>query len=831
MIRYVWLALAAFLSTNAMAVNKNYGFYVDENNDRLCMSAGQFLKKNFGFDAQDEGCDPGNNSVHIRIMDAPEDASSPKGFYLERPFIIVDGIDLSTVEKRTMSDLEADLQQVGLPNILKTLGYTPVLVQFTETVRRSLQQNSDVFSRLLAFLSDNKHFPFPGAKEEGFVIMGISQGGVIGRYGAYLYDSHRRASDAPVRLFSSLDSPHQGAVMPMGLFNTVAFWSKQGASSAEMFKDMLQAKGAMDLLVYDNRCISHTCFSEINVNSGFLFEDYRSAAEYKGFPSVLIAQGQLKGKSPEHNNDYYRLERHAEKGPFTLGSAISRMHYSDNNGVIAYNRKKEGASSASYAESKGISKYDFIQGSTYPFGGTIYEAFREGFLDAMPNGMKTSALFFDVTLNVSWGHDELIQDRSTFIPTASAMDMKCNGDLAIRSDCGFTQSYSGFPFENPGNRSTAVAAFAVDPTHPRFNEPISGRHIEMPLEGGAFNALVLEGMQVDLWRILCEMATFDYDFGSGKFRNPKLTGYFSPNASCMDLSKMPDIIGNVGVALEIPFAYARYDYNANANEKDETVKFTLPAGWKKTALWDYGGNIQAKTSFEVDVKVQNPKGNWMKAELLVCRTKACSGYLQLNEQSVPLDGRKHALRWQMPSTAGALNGLRWFRLVLNSDGAEVELSKPRMVIDTQSDAPIPPKMSSPMIYPNQYDYYPWDSDVHVNPYTDALGSGLEIKYDRARRGMHIEFDKMVSMDDYNNLVVDYWPGTCQNTLAYFDSKKLTAANLANGRLQNGFVRKILPLGEIIDQNVTPQGSKSAHRLNLQSVVANERCVIKSISVE
>jgi hypothetical protein len=68
-------------------------------------------------------------------------------------------------------------------------------------------------------------------------------------------------------------------------------------------------------------------------------------------------------------------------------------------------------------------------------------------------------------------------------------------------------------------------------------------------------------------------------------------------------------------------------------------------------------------------------------------------------------------------------------------------------------------------------------------------------------------------------------------LAYFDSKKLTAANLANGRLQNGFVRKILPLGEIIDQNVTPQGSKSAHRLNLQSVVANERCVIKSISVE
>ena len=125
----------------------------------------------------------------------------------------------------------------------------------------------------------------------------------------------------------------------------------------------------------------------------------------------------------------------------------------------------------------------------------------------------------------------------------------------------------------------------------------------------------------------------------------------------------------------------------------------------------------------------------------------------------------------------------------------------------------------------------WDSYVHLNSYVDGLGDGLEIKYDRTRRGMYIEIGKMVSMDDYKNLVVDYWPGTCQYTLAYFDSKKLTDANLANGSLQNGFVRKILPLGEIIDQNVTPQGSKSAHRLNLQSVAANERCIIKSITLK
>jgi hypothetical protein len=97
--------------------------------------------------------------------------------------------------------------------------------------------------------------------------------------------------------------------------------------------------------------------------------------------------------------------------------------------------------------------------------------------------------------------------------------------------------------------------------------------------------------------------------------------------------------------------------------------------------------------------------------------------------------------------------------------------------------------------------------------------------------MHIDLGKMVSMDDYRNLVVEYWPGTCQRSIAYFDSKTLTDANLANGSWQNGIVRKILPLDEIIDFDVTPNGSKSARRLNLQTVAANERCIIKSITLE
>ena len=837
MMRYFWLAIASMailLSTNVMAANKDFSFYVDQENDKLCLSMFKLkLFGNAGVDAQGEICSLGFNSIQIRVIDAPEDANFRKGIYLERPFLIIDGINLDPVEKRTLTDLENDVEQVGLPKMLKNLGYTPILVQFMETVRTSLQENSDILSRLLAFLNDNKLIPFPGAQDDGFVVMGISQGGVIGRYAAYLYDIHRRATDAPIRIFSSLDSPHQGAVMPKGLFNTVAFWSDEGGSSAaEMFKDILLSPGAADLLVYENKCADSYCYSSPYTKGRFLFDDYRKAAEYKGFPTVLIAQGQLKGSVPEHANEYYRLGRRVEKGPFAFGSAISRMYYSDKvDGTVAYNRKKEGTDEESRLEYTGTSEFDFVQGSTYPFARTIYKSLREGFLEAIPDDMNTEVLFFSMNLNTSWIYDELMQDRSTFIPTVSAMDMKCNGDLAIRSECAFTQSFLGFPFENPGNRSTATATFAVDPTHPRYNEPISGRHVEMPLSTGTLNVAALEGMQVDMWRILCEVAKYDYDFSLGQFRNPKLVGVFSPNTSCMDLSKMPDIIFNAGAVQEIPFAFARYDYNANATEKDAAVKFASPAGWKKVALWDNGGDIQKNTSFEVDVKIENPKGNWMKAELLLCHIKACRSYLQLNEVSVPLDGVTHTLRWQMPQNDGALNGLRWFSLIINSDGADVTISNPHMVLNTRGDFAIPPKIESPIIYPSQYDYYPWTDEVHLNPYSDNLGSGLEIKYDKARRGMHIEIGKMVSMDDYTNLVVNYWPGTCQKTLAYFDSKKLQNANLDNGSLQNGFVRKILPLSEIIDKNVTPQGSKSAHRLNLQSVAPNERCVIKSIVLQ
>lgn len=839
------------LTSSVLAKNFDYKFSQSRVAKEMCVEEkakgitnflSSFLK---GRNADGKKCKGTLESdVFVRFIDPKETDNAFAPFYIERPFLIIDGIYLGLDEKRTLDDLHAEVEQFGIPRILKTLGYTPVLVQFSETVRTSLLKNSENFREVLRILGKGLVFEFPGAKEEGIIVLGISQGGIIGRYGSYLYDIQRQPSDAPVTLYASLDSPHQGAVMPRGLFYALDFWAGKGSSDAEAFLDMINAPGASDLLLYNlnSKNVGNHSWDELSQaekwyavspdTSRFLYGEYRKAANYKGFPSVLIAQGQLKGADPKHENVYYKLERVAKKLGINVGVATSSISYSaPYNDFFSYNRRRE-VTDESLLRVLGSTPYDFIQGSTYPFGRTLYNAFREGMLHEMPDGMTKDFGPFTFDIATKWNEDTLLQESSTFIPTTSAMDLQCNGDLAIRSNCAFTQSSVGFPFGKSGSWTTANATYAVDPTHPRYNEPISGRHVEMALKGdGSIDTLVLKGMQTDFWRLLCEVAKLDYDTKTGMFRNPELTGVISPTANCMDLNEMPDVIRNGGVVLSKNFAYARYDYNVSATEKDAIVKFELPAGWKKVATFDNGSEIPAGSVFEVNVDVELLKGNWIKAELLLVKSKTGNGQIQLREVDVPLDGKSHVIRWQMPTSEGALRGYRWMQLVLNSDGGSVILSQPRLLTNTRASAPVPTPIREQVIYPNVYRAFPWSQSTKANVYSDYQGQGLDLSFEKSHSGYYIDLGGMVSMDLYSALVVEYWPGTCQKTGMYFDSDETKMPNLANGSLQNGFVRKILLLDEIIDIQATPKFSKSAHRLNLQSFANNERCIIKSVTLE
>ena len=774
------------------------------------------------------------HKVRIRIIDAPESDAGEFGIYLERPFLIIDGIHLSTDEQRTLDQFEQDTREFGIPAMLKSLGYTPVLVQFSQTVRRSLTSNAESLVNLMHYLNSNSQLPFPNRAEDGFIALGISQGGIIGRYAAYRYDITRSKTEAPIRLYASLDSPHQGAVMPRGLISTIDFWATEGGvASAEAFNDLIKGPGARDLLLYQTDTERH---DSSTAESRFLFGEYRKAANYKGFPAVLVAQGQLKGKDPSHANTYYDLNRFASLAGKVLGRASSHFGYSLTPlTTFAYNRKYRTASEDESKTAYGISRLDFVQGSTYPFPQTMYESLREGMMEAIPGTMYYRVGFdsfgIDVELNTEWETDKLNQAVSTFIPTASALDLKCNGELSMRSDCAHTITDKDMKFENPEGRSTAKAAYGIDPTHPRYGEAISGRHIESPIKDGTIDPQVLAGMQTDIWRVLCEVAKQDYDYDAKTFRNPMLNGFFAPSASCMDQTAMPDIIKNGGVLQTQDLAYARYDYNKGASESENTVEFQLPAGWQKVATFQSATVPPSGSSFEIKIKVDSPKSNWMKAELLLTYVKNGGGQVQLTEQNVTQDGSEHTLRWQLPANTEALEKHRWFRLILNSNGAKVTLSEPRIITNTRALEPAPSAVTSDKIYPNsEYAITPWSNTVQIAESQFNGKNVLDIAFGNRYDGVHISLGEIRSMDKFKSLFVEFVPGTCENTTVYFDTKPVGSANLGNNRLQNDFVSKILPLSEIVNTLVTPNGSLSASRLTLQSLHSNEKCSIKSISL-
>ncbi|SHL10580.1 hypothetical protein [Fibrobacter sp. UWEL] len=783
--------------------------------------------------------DKSGDNVRIRVVDPPA-SNTLFGFELQRPFLVLDGIYLDPESNRTLSEFMGEAEQFGLISVLQELGYTPILVQFAETVSKGLEANSNYFKSLLQFMNDNPYFGFRDKAEDGFIVMGISQGGILGRYGSYLYDISRPAGSAPITLYTSLDSPHQGAIIPKGLHYTINFWAAH-SDDAEKFNELIGGPGASELLLYQpsgaDDGSTKDFYSADQSSQRFLFGKYRNAANYKGFPSVLISQGQMKGASPSHKKKYFELHRTATKLTAVFGRTVSSFSSPDfAKEEIARNRIYVFDSLNSSRNIIGSTEYDFIQGSTYPFAKTMYSSLREGFVSSIPNDMKVK--LFDVwgnPINISftgsWEKDALYQANSTFIPTTSAMDMLCGGELSIGVPCSFKESHQGFPFEAPGNRSSANAAYAVDPTHPRYNEAMSGRHIEMPGVGDQQDLNVLRGMQTDVWRILCEVAKRDYDVTSKSYRNSRFSGVFDPTASCMDIMKMPALIQNSGVVQRRKFAFARYDYNEKATESKDSVRFKVPAGWHKVAVFDNGGKIQEGSTFEVDIKAGKSASGWMKAELLLTTTKAGTGQIQMQEITVPMDGAAHTLRWTMPETKGSLTNYRWFRLVLNSSGSAVDVMKPRLVYATMAKQNVE-YITNPVIYPNnKVSVRTAGENASVEFYSDAQGSGQDLKFKNIGDFVFYDFGGTKNLSRFKNVKVLYWPGTCGATKVYFDSYVKGAVNLANGDAFGGFVEKIIPLKSIVNTNFTPDNGISASRFVLRGSNAGERCLVDSITLE
>ena len=187
-------------------------------------------------------------SANVYMMDSPVETF--------RPFVFVEGIDFG------LSGGNPPLQNgdfgwtqfwgcdpIGypmmgtMPDLFDTLihrGFTPVLIDF-ENGTANIFDNAELLIDILTHLRDHRTDPRP------MVVSGASMGGQLARIA--LRQMELRGVPTCTSLYVSLDSPHQGANVPLGLQQLLHFLQADGSNTLQALVDALHSPAARQLLL------------------------------------------------------------------------------------------------------------------------------------------------------------------------------------------------------------------------------------------------------------------------------------------------------------------------------------------------------------------------------------------------------------------------------------------------------------------------------------------------------------------------------------------------------------------------------------------------------
>lgn len=206
----------------------------------------------------------------------------------DRPFIFVEGIDfgkeITPLRNGSFGWYEFSSGQsteypflYNMPvllNLLRAEGYDIILLDFTKGAD-FIQKNAALLKHLIQLCNDYK----AGAEE--LVIAGASMGGQVSRIA--LREMELAGQPHCTRVWISLDSPHTGANIPLGLQRSLYFLSDHFAAAEVFVADYLETPAARQLLIYQ--------VGEVPS----LYNEYFAYAESIGYPkecrNVAIANG------------------------------------------------------------------------------------------------------------------------------------------------------------------------------------------------------------------------------------------------------------------------------------------------------------------------------------------------------------------------------------------------------------------------------------------------------------------------------------------------------------------------------------------------------------
>ena len=171
---------------------------------------------------------------------------------LDKPIVVLDGFDPGNT--RGISDIYASLSFGGenLADILRSEGFDIVILNAPNYTTDGklidggsdyIQRNAMVLIALIQQLNSQKE------GNEELVVLGPSMGGLIGRYAlAYMEEN---SLEAETRLFISLDAPHRGANIPIGLQYVINYFVEMVGddTTQQLVNQLLDSPASKEMLV------------------------------------------------------------------------------------------------------------------------------------------------------------------------------------------------------------------------------------------------------------------------------------------------------------------------------------------------------------------------------------------------------------------------------------------------------------------------------------------------------------------------------------------------------------------------------------------------------
>ena len=240
------------------------------------------------------------------------------GNVLRKPLIVVEGFDTWQISETGDYDYRDFVQDLnGAPfdlndalesDNLSGFNYDLVFLNF-DNGYDYIQRNAYLLERVIQWVNDNK------VGDEPNIVMGISMGGLVSRYA--LADMEKNGVDHETRLFISLDSPHQGANVPLGfqyMAMDLADAKIAGVKLSDEEPDLKLGKEILNTPAAQQMLVVQTSSSRNQVHSDFITE-YKNLGYPKQCRCVAISNGSVCGTTQDFNasDELFNLSGNADE--------------------------------------------------------------------------------------------------------------------------------------------------------------------------------------------------------------------------------------------------------------------------------------------------------------------------------------------------------------------------------------------------------------------------------------------------------------------------------------------------------------------------------------